>query len=552
MKVSGTLLRACGQGNKVACAIARKISAIYAGSVVSFTAANSINGHPNKMPFNATLLICDEPSDKPPHGSQGHRILVRSNIARKKLSGLPGMAVNYDPSDMDEHETGHKVGVITKAWMEGPEVKISGFVWKKDFPEAERDLKKKDLGTSMELADVYVEDENASVWNLTDFEFTGATILKRNAAAYTKTSLAASARAAALGEEGEKGMKKNKDKKHKVAAAREDRHGGDNLALITQAISGSLTTALAPVISELKASNERVVTGIEELKGLRQLDIAAAADEDDDDEVVMHAAKDDDGDDSDDDDMEAAESDDDDDDDMTAAKDDSDDDDDDDDMAANGDDESSDSDDDDDDSSDLEAMEDLSKKPADWEPGEVNKSAANRGSKTTVTKPPRQGETFPGNVAKGRLSSAAAKKGKMKKPFPGLEAAAETIRKYAVQNRNLRRQVISIQAAADKKVKKLRTKFASMEAQLEHFAEIEGRRSQMSTDLVALAAKSGVNLGDVKASGQKFTVPAVDRMFANAEAQGVRIDPAQRIAMKMQLEQEGMMEDGEVVRNYGR
>src|SRR5580692_4601159 len=149
MKVNqGTLLRACSGGNKQACTIARHIQAIYAGSVVTFSdASKGMLTHPNKMPFKGTLLICDEPSDKPPHGSQGHRILVTSKVAKEKLGSLPGMAVNYDPSDMDEHETQHKVGVITKAWMEGPEVKIAGFVWKKDFPEAERDLKRKDLGT---------------------------------------------------------------------------------------------------------------------------------------------------------------------------------------------------------------------------------------------------------------------------------------------------------------------------------------------------------------------------------------------------------------------
>ncbi|HEY1645418.1 MAG TPA: hypothetical protein VGF75_03445, partial [Candidatus Saccharimonadales bacterium] len=125
----GTLLKSCGKGNTDACTIAKKVNAIYAGSVVQFASSNGgALAHPNKMPFSATLLVCDEPSDKPPHGSQGHRILVTSEVAKEKLPTLPGMAINYDPSDMDEHETQHKVGVITKAWMEGPDVKIAGFV----------------------------------------------------------------------------------------------------------------------------------------------------------------------------------------------------------------------------------------------------------------------------------------------------------------------------------------------------------------------------------------------------------------------------------------
>src|ERR1019366_5550830 len=119
----GTLLKACGKGNKQACTIAKVVHAIYASSVVQFSGQNGgKNNHPNKMPFSAVLLVCDEPSDKPPHGSQAHRILVPTSVAKDKLPSLPGMAVNYDPSDMDEHQTQHKVGVITKAWMEGPEV----------------------------------------------------------------------------------------------------------------------------------------------------------------------------------------------------------------------------------------------------------------------------------------------------------------------------------------------------------------------------------------------------------------------------------------------
>ena len=570
-----TLLRSCGKGNTTSCQVAKHVRAIYAGSVVTFSSAgNGLNSHPNKMPFNATLLVCDEPSDKPPHGAQGHRILVTSRVAKSKLNGLPGMAVNYDPSDMDEHATQNKVGVITKAWMEGPEVKIAGFVWKKDFPNAERDLKRKDLGTSMELADVFVKNEHAPVWELNDFEFTGATILKRNAAAYTKTSLSASkdskereckcknkgscrchnqslsasAKAAVHGEEGEKQMAV-KEKKRKVAAAEDTKTSSGQLALMTQALSGSLTQTLGPMFNELKASAQRQEDRMEEFiqtqAGLRLID--AAAEDEDDDEVVLHAAKEDES----DDEMEAAKDESDESDDMEAAggkkpafmdNDDSD-------ESAS---DSSAS-----DASELEAMEDLELEHPDESTGEVNKDATNRGSKTIVTKPPKQGEHFKGNVAKGRLHSSAKKGAKMKfkKPFPGLEAAAEQLRTVHASNRKLSRTIQAMEEKHNKTrkyVKQLKASYQALEGQLEVFAERESRRSAMPVELVNLAAKSGYNLGEIKASGQVLGTDAVDHMFAVAASQGIRIEPEQRIAMKMSLEQHGLMDTGEIDRGHGR
>ena len=533
-----TLARACGCGNKTACKIGKQVLAIYAGSMVKFNdpSYSLTKNHPNKLPFQATLLICDEPSDKPPHGSQGHRILVRSDVAKEKLKGLPGMAVNYDPSDMDEHETRHKVGVITKAWMEGPKVQIAGFVWKKDFPEAERDLKRKDLGTSMELADVYVDDEKQSVWDLSDFEFTGATILKRNAAAYTKTNLTAAAQAAVRGGEGEKGMAKEKDKKRKVAAASHDRSsGGGELALMTQALSGSITTAFqntfGPVVKELKASNEQMARRLDEFietqRGIRVLEAAAEDVDASDDEVVLNAGADDSDDDESSSDIAAGAED--------ASDSDSDA------MAANGDD-ASESDSDDDSSESYQAMEDLGLEDASESTGEVNKDASNKGSKHTVTKPPKQGEHFKGNVAKGRLHSAGAKGKGMKKPFPALEAAAEQIRTVRAENRKLIK-TLNAQAVSYKKMK---NRIKTLEASVENFADREARRSVMPRELTSLAAKAGVNLPELKAAGEKLSIEQFDRMFLIAKGQGISIEPQQRIAMKMLATQEGILEDGTI------
>src|ERR1039458_10193077 len=315
---TSTLLKACGRGSGVACNIAKRLNVLYAGSVVTFDKAKIDANHPNKLPFEGTLLLTDEASQKAPHGSEGHRIYVSKQAAVKNLSDIVGMAVNYQPETLAAHATRHKVGVITKAWIEGNKVMVSGFIWDRDFPEAGQLKGRNDLGMSMELADVYVDDEDADVWNLTKFRFTGATILKKDAAAYSKTSLAAQgitsgtkakqkkslAAKTAPREEGDNNNMSDKKKvKEKVAAARRDT--GGEAGLMIQAMGGQLATALqntlGPLVNEIKASNQRVQDSMDEINGRLHIQEVQAAAEDDD-EVVLHAAKEDD----DSDDMAAA------------------------------------------------------------------------------------------------------------------------------------------------------------------------------------------------------------------------------------------------------
>jgi hypothetical protein len=155
--------------------------------------ASETKNHPNAMPFTGTLLLVDQPSDQPPHGSDGHLIQVSKQVAEERLKTLPGMAVNVSGT-LEGHDPQNKIGVIRDAWLDGDKVKVKGLVWKKDFPEAARKLKmnKNRLGMSMELGDVYVKDKDDDVWDLQDFHFTGATILLKDHAAYESTELAAS------------------------------------------------------------------------------------------------------------------------------------------------------------------------------------------------------------------------------------------------------------------------------------------------------------------------------------------------------------------------
>lgn len=539
-KATKYLLRQAAKGDlrshsKLRKVMASKLVSIHAGNMITFADADDNAKHPNKMPFKGVLLIVDAPSTKPPHGSRGHRIYVSKEAAHRKLSGLIGMAVNYDSKDLDSHDTRHKVGIVDKAWIKGNQVWVSGFVWKKDFPEAQHDLKQGGLGMSMELADVYVRDEDEDVWHLVDFEFTGATILKKTDAAYYQTELAAAtAVAAASGCKGEK-MPKNEVKRNRVAAAGSG--SGTNGALLVGAMKSAFSDAMAPVIAELKASNERsarLSEDLEELKGLHMI-AAAASTEDEDDEYEIEAAKEEDE----DDDMEAAKKED-----------------------ADPSDPSDKGDDDEGEDDDLEAQGNLEIDPAEEDPGDVNEDSSNRGDKTTVTKPPKQGVHMPGSIANKRLKSAgwkANKKMSASKPFPGIksgasiEAAAVQIQTLAAQAQQLRKSnrklVAQMQAQAVEHktaVKKLSGKYKQLEAQAEKWSDQIDRRSAglVPIEIRNLLTKGGINVRDLQASGQKLDVATVDGIFGVLRENGIQIDTVSSASYKNRMVELGIMENG--------
>jgi Pyruvate/2-oxoacid:ferredoxin oxidoreductase gamma subunit len=152
------------------------------------------DGHPNKMPFSGILTRLDEPSDAAPDGAHGRRIIVTAEAARKALPTLLGMAVGYTPS-FDGHDSKAKIGVITSADIVGNAIAISGFVYASDFPEIASSIRamKSLLGFSFEAQRLVVADPTADILTITDLAFTGAAIIRKDKAAFTTTSIAASA-----------------------------------------------------------------------------------------------------------------------------------------------------------------------------------------------------------------------------------------------------------------------------------------------------------------------------------------------------------------------
>lgn len=150
------------------------------------------DNHPNKMPFSGILTQLDQPSNSPPKGSSGRRIQVSLEAAERALPSLINMAVNYKP-DFTGHQPQLKIGVITAARIDGKAIRIEGFIYARDFPEAAAEIRRRkdDLGFSFEAADVYVTDPDADILEVQALTFTGAAILEKSLAAYRSTSLAA-------------------------------------------------------------------------------------------------------------------------------------------------------------------------------------------------------------------------------------------------------------------------------------------------------------------------------------------------------------------------
>jgi hypothetical protein len=151
-------------------------------------------GHPNKLPFKGILTRIDEPSDAPPGGSGGKRVLITRAAAEKALPTLLGMPVDAK-RNLSDHDVKAKVGTITAATIDGNAIHIEGFLFAADFPDEVRRIQSErdELGFSWEIQNIFVLDPTADPLVITDCVFTGAAILYKDKAAYTTTSLAAKA-----------------------------------------------------------------------------------------------------------------------------------------------------------------------------------------------------------------------------------------------------------------------------------------------------------------------------------------------------------------------
>lgn len=164
-----------------------------------------VRSHPNRAEFRGVLTFVDVPSDKPPSGAKGHRVVLTREAAEAALPSLLGMALDYTPS-LDRHDARRKVGVIASAevvpsgtakanpayadhYARSFKIEVAGYLFARDFPEVIRDMQthRGALGMSYEIADAHIADMKAPLWMITQCTFTGAALLRRDKAAYRNT-----------------------------------------------------------------------------------------------------------------------------------------------------------------------------------------------------------------------------------------------------------------------------------------------------------------------------------------------------------------------------
>jgi hypothetical protein len=149
----------------------------------------TVEGHPNRIPFEGVLTLVDVASDKAPTGARGHRVMLTRAAAEAALPSLLGMAVDYRPG-WDGHDARTKCGILTEANLVDNRLTVVGYLYARDFPEVAEEIRSGaagEMGMSYEIADAHVCDMRAEVWSLTRATFTGAAILLRDKAAYRNT-----------------------------------------------------------------------------------------------------------------------------------------------------------------------------------------------------------------------------------------------------------------------------------------------------------------------------------------------------------------------------
>lgn len=155
--------------------------------------------HPNRRPFRGVLTLVDSPSDRPPAGARGHRVVLTRAAAERAIPSLLGMGLDFTAA-FDGHDVRRKVGIITSAEIASSQSKlesgnsklvVTGFLFARDFPEVVREIQlgAHSLGMSYEVAAARVRDPSARVWMLDEVTFTGAAVLRRDKAAYQNTSI---------------------------------------------------------------------------------------------------------------------------------------------------------------------------------------------------------------------------------------------------------------------------------------------------------------------------------------------------------------------------
>lgn len=145
--------------------------------------------HHNRGHFQGILTFVDVPSDRTPHGTDSHRLLIPDDVAVDALDTLYGMPVNYS-ANFDRHNRRQKAGVITRAWLDDDKVMIQGFLYKDDLGDVWKRLQDEShmFGFSFDSARTQYQ-KDGDIYIVNSIEFTGATLMLARHAAYQNTRI---------------------------------------------------------------------------------------------------------------------------------------------------------------------------------------------------------------------------------------------------------------------------------------------------------------------------------------------------------------------------
>ena len=221
--------------------------------------------HPNKSPFSGILTVINAPSVAPPMGSDGMPVKLDAEATQKALNTLIGMPVNsnYDSvNKFDKHNQNEIIGQISNAYIQDNNVWIEGYLYPQNCPDICASIKeeKQDLGFSYELlANAYTVEDG--VMTVTDFCFTGASLLYKDCAAYGDYTQLVAAQKEEKTKEVDNDMTKEELEvfAKTISAQFETKVEAEKKETIDQ------LKEIAKLVEEIKASNEKNAKGLEEI-----------------------------------------------------------------------------------------------------------------------------------------------------------------------------------------------------------------------------------------------------------------------------------------------
>jgi len=131
------------------------------------------------MPQSKTSRLTGAPAGAPPLSpASGDRVGSQKPIG----TGAPPLSPGFGDRVGSQSPTGR--------------IAISGYLFAHDFPDVVDEIRAQassTLGMSYEIADATVPNQEAAIWTVTGFTFTGAAVLRRDKAAYPQTWIALAA-----------------------------------------------------------------------------------------------------------------------------------------------------------------------------------------------------------------------------------------------------------------------------------------------------------------------------------------------------------------------